>query len=123
MLGIPVKDQKDNTGKLLRDYTLVKKLSTIYPWFKNVYHHTSGYVHLSEKHFLNSITFSGNYTVKLKMKITDQDAFVTEENYKEAVISFRKATDVVFDCVRGWIYSKNNPKKKILTKLIQTQHN
>jgi hypothetical protein len=67
-------------------------------------------VQLSEKHFWNLITGSGENTGKLKMKITDQDRFVTEENYKEAVIRFRKATDVVFDCVRGWIYSKNNPE-------------
>jgi len=108
MEGIAVKDQKDINGKSMTDFYLVDKLSNFYPWIKEVYNQTSGYVHLSEKHFWNAISVT-NETGKIKMKITDVDAFVTDKDYKEAVISFRKATDIVFDHVKGWVYSKSNP--------------
>ena len=94
----------------MTDSYLVDKLAKSYPWIKEVYTQTSGYVHLSEKHFWNAMSVT-NETGKFKMKITDVDAFVTENDYKEAVISLRKATDLVFDHVKGWIYSKNNPRK------------
>ena len=96
------------TYRVLRN----RRLRTVesYPWIKEVYEQTSGYVHLSEKHFCNAMSVS-NETGILNMKITDIDAFVTENDYKEAVISFRKATDLVFDHVKGWVYTKNNPGK------------
>jgi len=110
MKGIAVKDQKDINGKYMKDYYLVDKLSRIYPWIKEVYHQTSGYIHLSEKHFWNAMSVNSE-TGNFEMKITDVDAFVTDKDYKEAVISFRKATDIVFDFVKAWVTLKNNPGK------------
>jgi len=110
--GIPVKNQEDNTGNKMKDFYLVEKLSGLYPWVKEVYDHASGYVHLSEKHFWNAINLIDTETGKFSMKITDEDEFVSEQHYEQAVISFRKATDIVFNLVDGWIFSKNNPGKR-----------
>lgn len=52
MEGFPIKKQKDMTGNLMQDSYLVKRLSERYSWVQDVYIHSSGYIHLSEKHIL-----------------------------------------------------------------------
>jgi adenylate kinase family enzyme len=95
----------------MSDTYLVGKISEKYPWIDEVYRQTSGYIHLSEKHFWNAMKITNKEDATLKMKITDADAFVTEEDYIESVTSFRKSTDVIFDHVSGWVICKEDPKK------------
>ncbi len=111
MMGTPVKKQKDISNNLMNDTYLVNKISKIYPWINEVYKSTSGYIHLSEKHFWNAIKADEKKENTLNMKITDVDAFVTEKDYIEAVLTFRNATDVIFAHVSGWIKCKEDPKK------------
>lgn len=110
--GIPVKKQKDIFNKFLTDSYLVEKINNKYPWFKNIYNNTSGYIHLSEKHFFNVVKVSKiGKKGRFNLKISDIDTFVTENDYCEAIESFLNATDVLFDFIRAWIYIKNNPEK------------
>jgi len=104
--GIPVKDQKDTSNQKMRDFYLVQKLSQRYSWIEDLYKNTSGYVHLSEKHIWNAIQ-SGNKEHTMYFKITEVDAFVTEEVYIDAVRDFQRSTDVLFEYIYGWINVKN----------------
>ena len=54
--GTPIKKLKDASGKKMKDYYLVEKLSHEIRWIKSVYEKTCGYVHFSEEHFHKIIT-------------------------------------------------------------------
>ena len=94
----------------MTDFYLVEKLAERYSWVKDVYANTSGYIHLSEKHILNAIE-PGEKEYTLNLKITDVDAFITDEIYFGAVLDFQRSTDILFDYVYGWAYTKDNPEK------------
>lgn len=48
--GVPIRKLKDRDGNRMTDGYLLKKLAVQYPWVTSVYEHSSGYVHLSDKH-------------------------------------------------------------------------
>ena len=110
--GIPVRKLKDKEGQLMRDRYLAEQMSIEYPWILNVYEQTSGYIHLSEKHIFNSMTVGDEERgkAKMKLKISREDSFVSDEVYKEAILSFKSATDVFFKYIHGWAYTKDNPE-------------
>jgi hypothetical protein len=107
--GKPVKKQRDVSDQFMTDSYLVRKLAKRYPWMPELYDNTSGYIHLSERHIFNAMQ-AGDKDYTLNLKITDADAFVTEEVYLGAILDFRRSTDALFDYVRGWIFTKENPE-------------
>ena len=108
--GIPIRNQRDMSNEKMTDAYLVKSLSERYPWIEGVYSGASGYIHLSEKHIFNSMKArSEEFT--LDIKITDRDAFVTDDVYLRAIYDFQRATDVLFDFVYAWAYTKAYPDK------------
>ncbi len=108
--GVPVKKQKDMSNQQMTDSYLVQKLSERYSWVKDVYANMSGYVHLSEKHILNAMQ-SAEKEYPSNLKVTDVDAFITENIYLGAILDFQRSTDVLFDHVYGWAYTKDDPEK------------
>jgi hypothetical protein len=110
--GVPVNKQKDMLNQKMTDSYLVEKLSERYSWVKDVYANTSGYIHLSDKHFLNAMEpgpGNGNYDIRLK--ITDKDEFLNDNIYLDAISGFQRSTDILFDYVYSWAYTKDNPEK------------
>jgi len=122
--GIPVRKQRDRSNKLMTDRYLVEKLSQQFPWVEKVYEATSGYVHLSEKHMFNAMQASGE-DYKLTLKITDRDAFVPDTLYIEAIGAFKAITDILFEYVYGWAYTKDNPEEAVrqLKRRLQAESN
>jgi hypothetical protein len=108
--GIPIKNQKDMLNEKMTDSYLVKILSKRYPWIDEVYKNTSGYVHLSEKHIFNAMQ-AGNKDFDLELKITDKDAFVTNDVYLGAIFDFQRSSDVLFEYIYSWAYTKEYPEK------------
>jgi hypothetical protein len=108
--GIPVRKQRDRSKKLMTDQYLVNKLAQQYTWIKKVYDNTSGYIHFSEKHIVNAMKMPGE-DGKFTMKVTDKDEFVPDEIYIEAIEAFKAITDIFFEYVSGWAYTKDNPIK------------
>jgi len=106
--GVPVKQIKDRRGRKMTDNYLVKELSRAYPWVEKVYMETSGYIHLSEKHFYNAIQAEEHH--HLNMKITDEDAYIPDGVYIEAIEAFKAATDLLFEYIYGWGFTKDNPE-------------
>jgi hypothetical protein len=65
---------KSKDGRPLRDGYLVDRLSERFPWVRNVYDFTSGYVHFSERQFFDAVHSVGNdeeRTVRLSIGRTD----------------------------------------------------
>ena len=72
------KDAK--TGKNLSDHYLVNSLSDKgkdFAWTREVYKNTSGYIHLSDKHFFNSlVSHEGDGTVSFLVGAEDTSVTV-----------------------------------------------
>jgi hypothetical protein len=99
---------KDRDGQPMRDQYLVNKLTEEYPWVKSVYEETSGYVHLSNKHIFNAHR-AGKDEGIIEGKIAEGDSYVKEDLYLEAIAAFKAITDILFDYVYGWAYTKAHP--------------
>ena len=121
--GEHVSNIKDKDGEKMRDRYLAEKLSDDYPWIMDVYQHSSGYIHLSEKHMLNAISPKKSRGKRnLELKITDEDAFISDEIYEDSIQSFLLATDLLFRYIDGWIFTKDNPEKAAEMQRQKKQH-
>jgi hypothetical protein len=107
--GTPIRKLKDQDGILLHDKYLVEKLTAEYSWVEAVYENSSGYVHLSEKHIFNCLTVSKEGR-QFEMKITDEDSFVPDAIYIEAIEAFKAATKILLKFAHGWAFTKANPE-------------
>jgi hypothetical protein len=108
--GTPINRLKDMNGKPMTDRHLVETLAVEYPWIKSTYEHSSGYVHLSEKHIFNCLSMKSEPQGAFTMKISDQDTFVPDQIYMEVIEAFSEATKIVLKFATGWAFTKNNPK-------------
>src|SRR4051812_40973707 len=108
--GVPIKRLKDRQGKPMTDRHLVALLSPQYPWIESTYEHSSGYVHLSDKHIFNCLALESKDERTINFKISDVDEFVPDALYVEVVAAFTEATNVVLKYAHGWAYTKNNPQ-------------
>jgi len=108
MEGVPIRKLKDRDNKLMTDGYLVKKMSEEQAWIKRLYKGTCGYVHLSEKHFVNTFKPGGKRKA-ISVVISGKDAFVTDTNRVEAIRAFEAVTQILLKYVEGWIFTKSNP--------------
>jgi len=109
--GTPIRELKDKTGKKLSDKHLIKsltedeRLSIDRSWVKSVYKQTSGYIHLSEKHFHNCIRASSGGDIDIA--ISDFDAFISDDIRLEAIDAFMEITKLVLELVGYWAAFKH----------------
>ena len=110
--GVKIGKMKDKTGKLMRDAYLVEQLSRKYPWIRQVYERTSGYVHLSDTHIFNTFAPTrpeDRKERKQNLTIGPGDCFETDAFYEEANEAFVEATRVLLNYVVGWTKTKQKP--------------
>lgn len=104
--GTAVRKLASRDGEKMTDAYLVKRLSAIYPWVDDVYKHTSGYIHLSEKHFFSSVgSLEADNT--FTFKISAEDSNVSAEDYEEAMDAFSAALDIFFQLASDWARTKD----------------
>jgi len=110
--GTPIRKLQSRDNKKMTDRYLVEKMTEEFPWLPNVYEHTSGYIHLSEKHILNACYLSEEKEdqAKFSAKISLNDEFVPDDIYSEAIDAFKAATNILFKYIHGWAYTKDNPE-------------
>jgi hypothetical protein len=73
-----------------------------------VYKATSGFIHLSEKHIFTVFqACEGEQSVSLQVSVTDDD--IPDELWIELADGFIASTDALFEYLRGWSYTKQNP--------------
>ena len=65
--GKQINKEKDYRGKKLSDGYLKEEISKIDPAFEHVYNQASGYVHLSEKAFYQTVVKCGNNTIEFQV--------------------------------------------------------
>lgn len=108
--GVPIRKLKDQNGNLMTDRHLVETLAIEYPWIRPTYDHSSGYIHLSEKHIFNCMSMESEAEGTINFKISDHDEHVPTSLYLEVVEAFTEATKVLLKYTHGWAFTKNNPK-------------
>ena len=89
---------KDRNGKRLNDSFLRDKLSQHVAWINSVYESTSDLVHLSPRHFYNSIERIDE-TGNVSFRISGQDKPVPDEQYFEIIDGFYAATELNRDLI------------------------
>jgi len=106
--GEKVKNLHDRLGNRMHDAYLVTSADGDFPQLKSIYEHTSGYVHLSEKHIFNMMQ-NPDKTPEVSFKVSDQDEFVPDALYLEALQAFMYVTGTLFRHLEGWKISKDKP--------------
>lgn len=108
MQSVQINTMVDRNNKKMSDTYLQKRASEYYPWIKNVYEKTSGFVHFSESHIFTSGQMIDN---KLIHKISKFDKFVPEVSRIEASEAMIKITEVISLLVDGWIQARKENKR------------
>ncbi len=111
--GKPIRKMKDQTGKKMTDGYLCERVGENHPWIRSVYKETSGFVHLSEKHIFASLKLQSNEDHTLFLKVSDRDEFVPDSAYVEAIVAFKKLTDLLLEFVVSWSSERSALDKRI----------
>jgi len=109
--GTPVRKLKSRDGKLLRDDYLVTEFSKLHAWVAGVYKHSSGYIHLSEKHFFDAIKKKEGVENVLSLKIGPGSEHIPDSTYAEVINTFSEATKVFLGLIHQWTETKNSNSK------------
>ncbi len=76
---------KDSAGNKLTDAYLRQKLAEQHPWVTPVYEQTSNLIHLSGRHFYNSIATTDEESRTVRFVISGKDPSRPDETYLEIV--------------------------------------
>lgn len=116
--GTPVRKMKDRNGVFMTDKYLVNKLAEEYEWMPRVYDATSGFLHLSERHIF--IVFQSKNNHKVSLEIGSDDKKIPAELWIEMAMTFLACTDVLFEYLKGWVFTKQKPRScRALCKRIE----
>lgn len=105
--GTPLKKFKCRDGKALLDGYLVDRMTKSYPWTRNVYDFTSGYVHFSEQQLFDSVHSVGeDQNPTLELQISHVDNKFPDSSWEECAACFNQLLRIVEDVVH--IYSSTS---------------
>jgi hypothetical protein len=104
--GKELRRVKDRDGKPLTDSYLVKKLSAEYPWIERVYRETSGYIHLSKKHYFNTVREVRDSDRSVETAIGPEDTSISDEIYDESLDAMIEISGAVLRYLYGWAHTK-----------------
>lgn len=105
--GTQLKTFKSSDGKSLTDAYLVDRLSQSYPWVRNVYKSTSGYVHFSEQQFFDSVHSLGSDEERtMQLEISHIDNRFPEWSWAEVAECFNRLTEILLSAVAAYATHK-----------------
>ncbi|GAF71526.1 unnamed protein product, partial [marine sediment metagenome] len=110
MSGKQINRMEDMSGKKMTDAYLVSKLASEYSWLPNVYKNLSGYVHFSDQHLFSPVQNIDDETRSVQYVIHEKDTKYPEFSWVEVVNCFNESTDIFIKYLKGWIFTKSNPK-------------
>lgn len=98
---------KDNPKQAIKDWYLRNKASEKFPWIKEVYNTTSGYIHFSSKHIFNPINKVDEENATIGTYLTKYDSeSVTDLNRIEAVLVMIEISNCILEYAYGWARTK-----------------
>lgn len=104
--GATIRNFRDRSGNKMTDAYLKEKASEEFPWIENVYNETSGFVHFSNKHILNTTTLSSEKENTMTTFIGKTDNKVSYQSKLEAVIVMIEISNAILKRIYGWIETK-----------------
>ncbi|GIX50934.1 hypothetical protein [Sphaerotilus sulfidivorans] len=107
--GTPVRKLKDRSGKFMTDRHLVDELGKKYEWMPRVYDATSGFIHLSERHIFATWKSSSD-KADISLVVGASDEHFVDELWIEMAGAFLASTDALFEYLKGWVFTKENPE-------------
>ena len=110
--GKPLKKVKSKDGKPLSDAYLASQASKLYPWLKNVYTRTSGFIHLSTPHMtamFNQVDESG-HTISMAVG-SNAGREWTEPEILESLAAFTEATKSILHLAYSWGVTKGGSEQ------------
>ena len=112
LAGKQIRKLRARGGSRMTDRYLLECLSESEPWITSLYEHTSGFVHLSEKHIFATLQSVREEKEErtLEFLIGGADAFIPSERYVEAIDAFEAVTDLLLRYLEGWRVSKAHPE-------------
>lgn len=108
--GKEVRNLKDRSDKRMTDAYLQDKLSNDYPWIKSTYKKTSGYIHLSEEHFHNTVRRKdGGEVREIELYIGADDQMVSPDKvYEDALENMILVTHSMLTFIGNWASQKKS---------------
>jgi len=101
--GQPVRNLRDRSGKKMTDVHLQEELSDEYPWLTETYSQASGYIHLSEQHFFNTVRPGKDDQARtLQAYIGPDDKLVGDDIYKQSLEDMILVTHSLLSYVAEW---------------------
>ena len=71
-----------------------------------MYKQTSGFIHLSNKHFYSGIKIKDINERNIEFKISKNDLYITDDLRLEAIMGMNDITEILCDFIEGWIHTK-----------------
>jgi len=101
--GKPLNKIKSRDGKTLSDAYLASEATKLYPWLKNVYAKTSGFIHLSTPHMVAPFTVIDNRNNTISIAIGSHGGREwTEQEILESLSAFTAATASIINLTYSW---------------------
>jgi hypothetical protein len=86
--GKQLKKFKSTCGNLLVDKYLIDRMSKDHPWVRDVYDHTSGYVHFSEKQCFDSVSSIDESERRVQFEVGRTDTKFPDSSWIEILACF-----------------------------------
>jgi len=103
-----VRKIKDRSGNYMSDIYLQDVLESDYSWLKGTYKNTSGYIHLSDQHFFNTLRASkSDRKGAVEIYIGPDDKMVSDEVYLGATEDMICVTHALLTFLGNWALTKN----------------
>ncbi|GAL86074.1 hypothetical protein MYP_3303 [Sporocytophaga myxococcoides] len=101
--GNPINRYRDSKGNLLTDNYLARSLEKIFPGTLKLYSTTSGYIHLSEKHFFANIKEEDR---KIQMAVGASVHNFSESDKTDFVKTMIEVSNLVIIILEQWKHRK-----------------
>jgi len=108
--GKKLNEFKSKDDKKLTDQYLHTRLSEEYKNFSKVYDHTSGFIHLSEKHMFAQVESMDETERTIQISIgPPKHSDWAEKDVVEVANGFIEVSKILNKYCEGWFKTKNNP--------------
>ena len=109
--GTKISEMTDRDKKPMTDRYLKEKASLNHQWIDKVYTTTSGYVHLSPQHVMNSVRIVDPEKQLIGYMVGKTDRNVPDKAKIDATECMLEITRCVMDLLEGWCRSKEKVPK------------
>lgn len=105
--GKSLRNERDRNGHRMTDSHLVDHLSPRFPWVREVYKETSGFIHFSDKHMFGPVTGVGDEAGTVEFLVSEVDAHVPLKHWLELVACFNETTSAIGGALASWTDTKH----------------